>query len=141
MTQQQQDEGWTKNGQRQEPVLSRDANGVPHYAIRTVRDFLAVPEDRIGECLREFAIMLEMARAAVGLLDAVSDEMTAPGAIRWRMGEVFEWIDDDQRAVTLHVRTTDPPPLAPVPAVDPSRSTPDESSVHRRTLLGVEGQR
>ena len=79
----------------------------PTYHIRTVRDFLNVPEDRLGECLREFRLMLDMARAATGLLDAVSDEVITPGALRWQMGEVFTWIDDGQRTATLNIRATE----------------------------------
>lgn len=77
----------------------------PRYEIKSVRDFLAVPEDRIADCLREFATMLEMARAATGLLDAVSDEVAEPGAIRWRMGETFTWVDDGERNATLTIRS------------------------------------
>ena len=76
----------------------------PRYEIRTVRDFLAVPEDRIAECLREFAIVLEMARAGIGLMDAVSDEVTKPGAIRWQLDETFTWIDDGLGTAHLRIR-------------------------------------
>jgi|ERR1700730_3819879 len=95
----------TANDQPHEPVLSRDASGVAHYRIRTVWDFLAVPEERLSECLREFAIMLEMARASVGLMDAVSDELLGDGRLRWRAQD-FVWVDDDLRTATLNVRST-----------------------------------
>jgi hypothetical protein len=42
------------------------------------------------------------------LLDAVSDEEVAPGAIRWR-ARAFEWIDDDAGSVQINVASTPEP--------------------------------
>lgn len=80
------------------------------YTIRTVADFLLVPEDRLGECLREFRIMLDMARATTDLLGHVADEMArqgelkcAPGDVRFQLLDRFEWIDDDAGNVTMRI--------------------------------------
>ncbi len=77
------------------------------FVIRTVADFLLVPEERLGECLREFRVMLDMAHAAGRLVDAVGEEMQregiggyTPGDVRWTVDE-FEWIDDDKGNVSL----------------------------------------
>lgn len=87
----------------------------PTYEIRTVRDFLAVPEDRIGECLREFAICLEMARASEALLDSTAHALLTnevADAIEWRFTR-FEWIDDGARTVTLNIDVADSGAPAP----------------------------
>lgn len=74
----------------------------PTYDIRTVADFLKVPEDRIGECLREFRIMLDMARATTSLLGNIADSMADEPGAKHKRGDVhfvmldrFEWIDDN----------------------------------------------
>lgn len=81
------------------------------YIIEKVSDFLLVPEDRLDECLREFRIMLQMARPSADLLGHVADEMAAqgklgplkPGDVRFRLVDRFEWIDDGLSNVTMRV--------------------------------------
>lgn len=73
--------------------MSANANA-PTYKIRTIQDFLLVPADRLEECLREFAIMLGMARVATGLLG-------------WELGDTFTWIDDNAGTATMRIRTGD----------------------------------
>lgn len=86
----------------------------PTYTITTVADFLLVPEDRIGECLREFGLMLEMARAMKRLTESIADEMAkesgathSPGDIRFQLVPYFEWIDDGLGTATVRI-ITDP---------------------------------
>jgi hypothetical protein len=76
----------------------------PTYVIRNVWDFLAVPEKRIGACLREFKIALGMARGVEQMMNAISDELTPePGLIRWKPGDEFRWVDDRKRTVTINI--------------------------------------
>ena len=67
------------------------------YEIRSVNDFLKVPEDRIEDCLQEFHTALEMHRAMKGLVDMVAGhdiDTTFP---------CFTWIDDGERNATLNM--------------------------------------
>ncbi len=80
----------------------------PTYDIRTVADFLLVPEDRLDVCLHEFRIMLEMARNAKIVLEAVTDEVTqSKGAVRFDFMNCFHWIDDGEGTVDVHVQIPD----------------------------------
>jgi hypothetical protein len=54
------------------------------YRIEHVADFLSVPESRRRECLNEFAMWLELAPAAMVLVEGI-DGVERP---------VFVWIDD-----------------------------------------------
>lgn len=80
----------------------------PTYDIRTVADFLLVPEDRLDVCLHEFRIILDMARGAKIVLEAVTDEVTKqPGAVEYNFMNCFHWIDDGEGTVKVGVRTSD----------------------------------
>jgi hypothetical protein len=68
----------------------------PHYTIKTVADFLKVPEDRIDECLRDFDSYLHSARRTINLVRLMAEEMggTIPDdEIAYPM---FIWIDDGE---------------------------------------------
>lgn len=60
------------------------------YEIKTVADFLKVPEDRIGQCLAEFEGWLRLARSdqTDGLL------RTLLGANGKFLNDCFYWRDD-----------------------------------------------
>jgi hypothetical protein len=65
----------------------------PEYELRTVQDFLKVPEDRRALCLHEFGQWLEMAARVEllrGLLDAAGAKLTNDPF------EAFCWVDDDK---------------------------------------------
>ena len=58
------------------------------YEIRSVRDFLAVPEDKIKACLDEFATAIALGRVlAVGVETATGKPPHDPFSC-------FTWIDD-----------------------------------------------
>lgn len=64
-----------------------------HYTIRTVTDFLEVPEDRRGVALAEFRQWL---RLREGLADIMGDLM--------KLSDAFEWVDDDLGEARLVVK-------------------------------------
>lgn len=65
----------------------------PTYTIRTVTDFLAVPDQRRADCLNEFSVWLGLLGGLRGLLGDLSEPVEFPDA--------FEWIDDGKRRVSL----------------------------------------
>lgn len=76
------------------------------YRIESLWDFLAVPPDRIDDCLEEFATALEAIRSSLTILK----ELTPPDrrdAVRWAPG-AFTWIDDGKRNETLTLSHTTP---------------------------------
>lgn len=66
----------------------------PQYDIRTVQDFLQVPEPRRAICLKEFATWLKIHDAVVTLLTPPEH----PNAVQWTY---FRWIDDGERNVSI----------------------------------------
>lgn len=78
-------------------------NRATEYRIERVSDFLLVPEDRLADCLKEFATCLEIARPAVALLREVEREMEgrAP-VIEWPL-RAFTWIDDGAHDITIGI--------------------------------------
>lgn len=68
------------------------------YTIRTPKDFLRVPEDRLPECLQEFGLWLAVGRACEGLLGDIP--------IANDPFETFVWIDDGKGEVTFTVSTS-----------------------------------
>lgn len=76
------------------------------YEIVTVGDFLKVPPKRLGACLREFKIALEMARATDTLL-SVSAETLHPGASVNTTFTRFRWIDDGKRTASLNIEVAE----------------------------------
>jgi hypothetical protein len=69
-----------------------------HYTIRTVQDFLNVPEDRRALCLSEFGIWLEHVEAMKPLVDMIPD-----GMLKNDPFAAFNWIDDDKGECTISV--------------------------------------
>lgn len=59
------------------------------YHIRTVSDFLEVPEDRREVCVSEFLMWLSI----------YADAMVLLSPAKW--DGVFQWIDDGERNVRL----------------------------------------
>jgi hypothetical protein len=86
----------------------------PRYEIERVWDFLNVPEDRLDECLREFRIMLDMARATASLLDHIGALTLGDDAPRWEPAN-FVWIDDDKGHASITVLTDPAPSVSSMP--------------------------
>lgn len=63
------------------------------YRIKTVHDFLIVPEDRRAVCLREFGVWLGLCTALLGVMDGIPVGMP----------DAFVWIDDDLHTATISV--------------------------------------
>ncbi len=67
------------------------------YTIRSVVDFLTVPEDRRDTCLREFAVWLSLLENGRILL----------GEEHVKFPDAFGWIDDGLHEAVLAVETPD----------------------------------
>jgi hypothetical protein len=67
----------------------------PRYEIRTVADFVALPPEKIGAFLTDFAEWLKVVHVAKGLKDA--------GLVLKSPLDVFSWIDDGKHEMTLTV--------------------------------------
>lgn len=59
------------------------------YEIRTLSDFFKVPNDRIEDCLKEFAVGLEFLKANHELMGLENGQM-----------EFFNWTDDGKKNIT-----------------------------------------
>lgn len=73
------------------------------YEIRTVTDFLMVPESRRRICLREFHSWMAIQEGLTDLFCAVGDALETPvprEALHWR-NDVFRWIDDGKATVSV----------------------------------------
>lgn len=80
------------------------------YELRTVSDFLKVPEDRRYVCLREFHAWLYMQRAVADLICASAASLgeTLPReCIHVRNGDVFRWMDDGKAAINVTIEAPD----------------------------------
>ena len=86
------------------------ANTAPTiYEIRTVHDFLKVPEPRRAVCIREFAHWCAV-MSAIGVANSIfrdafgveSDVVTVESG-----GDCYRWIDDDKGIAQVHFRTPD----------------------------------
>lgn len=76
------------------------------FEIRTVQDFLKVPEDRRRICLREFDAWLTMQVAVIGLVHAAGDALgmqLPPDTIQMVEPELFRWIDDGLATATVQL--------------------------------------
>ena len=71
------------------------------YQIETVADFLRVPEDRIADCLAEFADYLSMARGIIEQADIAGELI---GAVVAAKIDPFEWTDDGRRKRQIEIR-------------------------------------
>jgi hypothetical protein len=74
------------------------------YQIGTVNDFLAVPEDRIGECLEEFAHAIDLHRRTAALISIVAEAQGNSLPVSLFAMPSFTWIDDGLKNVTVLVR-------------------------------------
>ncbi|WP_424138643.1 hypothetical protein [Roseomonas chloroacetimidivorans] len=75
------------------------AGGPSTYTIRSVKDFLDVPLDRLDECLREFGLWLAIGHAYRGVFEGV-ELLNVPH-------ETFIWVDDGKGEVSIRVSTPD----------------------------------
>lgn len=76
----------------------------PTYEIVTVNDFLAVPEDRIGECLEEFAHAIDLHRRTGALIVAVAESQGHVLLYGSLAMPSFTWIDDGLKNCTIQIR-------------------------------------
>ena len=71
------------------------------YEIREIWDFAKVPDDRLDECLREFALFVRLVAVTETLASLVGD---VDGKPSMRVGsQSFTWIDDGLREVKVSV--------------------------------------
>jgi len=75
----------------------------PAYEIKTVQDFLLVPEDRLEACLSEFRDYLEYARDIMELAK-LAGEIVGAKETKSSVGS-FNWTDDGIRKGTIHIET------------------------------------
>ncbi len=75
----------------------------PSYEIKTVQDFLLVPEDRLEACLTEFRDYLEYARDIMELAKLAGENIGAKET-QTSVGS-FNWTDDGIRKGTIHIET------------------------------------
>jgi len=66
------------------------------YDIKTVQDFLKVPEDRIVDCLAEFKEGLDIARPFIEMSEILGQKGVD-------IFPQFTWIDDGEKNKTIHV--------------------------------------
>lgn len=69
------------------------------YLISKLSDFLAVPEDRLTDCLIDFHIWLQMARSNGHVDHFTILAAVAPGTITFNR-EQFVWIDDGKNCIS-----------------------------------------
>jgi hypothetical protein len=93
----------------------------PTYDIRTIGDFLKVPEKRLGACLREFRVVLDMTRATERLMRDAEGVLYNTATVRLPL-ERFTWIDDKKGTLSLHILTKKPDDA--VPGVAPREGGP-----------------
>jgi hypothetical protein len=62
------------------------------YAIRTVADFLAIPPEKVGDCLIDFCGWIVVMHSAMDL----PSHVTVP--------ESFDWIDDGEHLATVTLK-------------------------------------
>lgn len=65
------------------------------YEIRTLDDFLKVPDDRLDACLAEFADAIRIQRRIQSTFDSI-------GAVEI-FGKSFTWIDDGKNNMSITV--------------------------------------
>lgn len=68
----------------------------PKYTIRTIGDFLKVPEDRRELCLREFRVFLDLVQHSSAFLAGVGAPVKPVDA--------FVWIDDGLHTAKVSVQ-------------------------------------
>ena len=78
----------------------------PSYEIKTVQDFLLVPEDRLEACLTEFRDYLEYARD-IAELAKLAGEIIGAKETQTTVGS-FNWTDDGLRKGTIRIVAAQP---------------------------------
>ncbi len=68
----------------------------PRYEIRTVADFLNVPEDRREVCIREFGVWLELVGNLKVMFEGIEFAEDPAGK--------FIWVDDDKGTATVAIK-------------------------------------
>jgi hypothetical protein len=87
------------------------------FEIRTVKDFLTVPEDRRRICLREFDAWLSLQVSVKDLILAAANALGTSlpdDAIQMQEADVFRWIDDGLATMSVTLE-----PARADDAVDP----------------------
>ena len=82
---------------------SATGSAPPSYEIKTVQDFLLVPEDRLEACLTEFRDYLEYARD-IAELAKLAGEIIGAKETQTTVGS-FNWTDDGLRKGTIRIET------------------------------------
>lgn len=67
-----------------------------YYELRTISDFVALPPDKIGPCLMDFAEWLRVVYVATHLPPEAGVRVNTPI-------DVFGWVDDGKHVMTLTV--------------------------------------
>jgi hypothetical protein len=75
------------------------------YQIETVADFLRVPEDRIADCLAEFADYLTMARGIIEQAEIAGEVVGVPVTAQI---DPFKWVDDGRQKRRIEIMGGDP---------------------------------
>ena len=81
--------------------VSNDSEQHEQYVISSIQDFFKVPEDRITDCLEEFASFLTVARGMKKLINTVGD---ASNDIN--IG-AFTWTDDGKKEGNINIIQSD----------------------------------
>ena len=84
-------------------AASATGSAPPSYEIKTVQDFLLVPEDRLEACLTEFRDYLEYARD-IAELAKLAGEIIGAKETQTTVGS-FNWTDDGLRKGTIRIET------------------------------------
>lgn len=79
------------------------AEEIKEYEIRTVADFLIVPEERIIDCLVDFTIWLQLARQPETIENALTEIFSAKAGQIKSMPDVFRWRNDGKTGLS-HVQ-------------------------------------
>jgi len=81
--------------------LGEAAGSVPKYEIKTVKDFLKVPPERMEECLTEFRDFLDMARTTTEACKVLGQLIGSEPPETFV--QAFIWRDDGERKGTLRL--------------------------------------
>ena len=83
---------------------SQFSGSFPRYEVKSIMDFLEIPEDRLDDCLVEFRSFLETLRelTTVAKLGA---EMMGQDPIEALKLMAFTWVDDGKTDVTVNIET------------------------------------
>lgn len=74
------------------------------YRLQTIADFLAVPEDKLQDCFRDFSEWLSLARQAERI-NEINRTIFGEG-VSFSM-ESFSWVDDGQAGISAIDFVTD----------------------------------